>query len=118
MKRIKRMVTKISGHRGRECYYTLCCAVNAAIRYQPNEPPMKVLCADIHMWSRKDIKSIERNLCRAVDDIWEFGDREELNALYGRIVTEKPTPKDLVCVIAEYIWIDSDEVSKYQISYF
>ena len=117
MKQIKRVVTKISGHRGRECYYTLCCAINAAIRYQPDEPLMKVLCSDIHTWTRKDCKSIQRNLCRAVDDIWEFGDREELNNLYGHVVLEKPTPKDLICVVAEYIWISSDEVTKYQTSF-
>ncbi len=47
MKEIKQIVARISGHRNRECYTILCYAVEAARQYQPQEPKMKVILADV-----------------------------------------------------------------------
>lgn len=47
MKEIKQIVARISGHRNRECYTILCYAVEAARHYQPQEPKMKVILADV-----------------------------------------------------------------------
>lgn len=111
MKEIKQVVTEISGRRGTAPYYALCCAVEIAIRHQPKEPQMKTLWMEIQAREGGSITSISRALSRAVDDIWEHGNRKKLDEIYGHIVVEKPTPKELVFVLAQYMWTEEPKVS-------
>ena len=52
---------------------------------------------------RKD-SSLSKALSRALEDIWENGDRQELEKLFGYKDMVRPTPRELVCRIAEYAW--------------
>ena len=108
MKEVKKLVTQISGRRGKECYYILCCAVDIALSYQPVEPQMKLICTSIKDRTGKDYKAVVKSLSRAVDDIWDHGDRQKLCEIYGRTLLEKPTPKDIVCVLAQHLWLSGN----------
>jgi len=107
MKKTKKLVTEISGRRGQECYYILCCAVDVAISCQPTEPTMTVILTEVSKRTGKKHKTASKALSRALEDIWEHGDRRRLQEIYGRTIIEKPTPKDLVCVLAQYLWEES-----------
>lgn len=113
MKEVKEAVTKISGRRGKKCYYILCCVVEAAIFYQPKEPQMKVLLADVrNTVHHLQAKTISKALSRAVDDIWQYGDRLALQKLFGHSLIEKPSPKDLVFVLAQHLWAENQQTKE------
>ena len=86
MKEIKQIVARISGHRNRECYTILCYAVEAARHYQPQEPKMKVILADVvdMMEEKKELSTLSKALSRVAADIWEHGDHQELWKVFGR----------------------------------
>lgn len=106
MKEIKQIVARISGHRNRECYTILCYAVEAARHYQPQEPKMKVILADVvdMMEEKKELSTLSKALSRVAADIWEHGDHQELWKVFGRQTVDPPTPKELVFRLAEYVW--------------
>ncbi len=108
MKKIKELVSNISGNRGRECYYILCCGVYIALSYQPAEPQMKLICVEISKMSGKTIRSIEKSLSRAADDIWRHGNREALNKFFNTTLSQKPKPKNLIWALSEYLWLNTD----------
>ena len=109
MKEIKQIVARISGHRNRECYTILCYAVEAARHYQPQEPKMKVILADVvdMMEEKKELSTLSKALSRVAADIWEHGDHQELWKVFGRQTVDPPTPKELVFRLAEYVWRES-----------
>lgn len=75
MDEIKSVVSCISGHRSQKCYEVLFFAVWVACEHQP----------------------------RAARDIWDFGDRRELEKIYGRPVPSPPTPRELVLQISQFV---------------
>ena len=76
MKEIKKLVTELSGHRGRECYYILCLAVYVVLIAQPVEPQMKQVWAEVKVRAgKKSPKTVSKAISRAVSDIWENGER-------------------------------------------
>lgn len=107
LKKIKELVSLISGNRGRECYYILCCSVKIALSYQPTEPQMKLICVEVSRISGKTIRSIEKSLSRVADDIWRHGDRAALNEIFNTTLTQKPKPKNLIWALSEYLWINT-----------
>ncbi len=105
MKEVKQIVSELSGRRNKECYYILCCAVEVARKYQPEEPKMKVIWAQVkEQTGKRQEKTVSKALSRAVDDIWEHGDRQKLQEIYGHPIPERPTPKEMVYRLAEYVW--------------
>lgn len=103
MNTIRHIITELSGRRNKECYYVLCCAVEIAYFYAPEEPLMKVILTDVSKkLGKSNTKSVSKALSRAVEDIWDYGDREKLRQIYSREVLDRPTPKELVYRIAEY----------------
>lgn len=108
MKKIKELVSLISGNRTRECYYILCLAVNIALSYQPSEPQMKLLCMEVGKKSGKTALSIEKSVSRVTDDIWNNGNRDNLNRLFNNKLLKKPKPKNLIYTISEHVWINSN----------
>ena len=104
MHEIMRLVGEISGRRNKSCYYVLCRAVEAVRDRQPEDIQMKTVCAMICRRVGMTPSAAAKALSRAVDDIWDFGDRDKLRAIYGRPVAERPTPKELVNVLAQYLW--------------
>ena len=97
---ILRTVEKISGKLSRDCYYDLCCLVKAAIPRMPGTFSMETLYPEAQRYSEKEKDTLAKALSRAAEDIWDCGDRAELQKLFQRVLREKPTPKDLVRVLA------------------
>ena len=93
---ILRTVEKISGKLSRDCYYDLCCLVKAAIPRMPGTFSMETLYPEAQRYSEKEKDTLAKALSRAAEDIWDCGDRAELQKLFQRVLREKPTPKDLV----------------------
>ena len=106
MKEIKRLIAQISGHRNRECYLVLACAVKAALGYQPQEPKMETIVERTAalLGGRKNPAAVSRALSRVAEDIWERGNRPALFRLFGYQLREPPTPKELVFRLAEHLW--------------
>lgn len=111
MKDIRQTIARISGHRNRECYVVLYYAVKVARRYHPQEPRMKTIIAETAVLMKYDKSSaaLSRSLSRVNTDIWEYGDRQELQEIFGYALQEQPTPRELVFRLAEYTR-DGEEV--------
>ena len=90
---ILRTVEKISGKLSRDCYYDLCCLVKAAIPRMPGTFSMETLYPEAQRYSEKEKDTLAKALSRAAEDIWDCGDRAELQKLFQRVLREKPTPK-------------------------
>lgn len=103
MDEIKSVLTLISGHRSRECYEVLFFAVEVACKYQPREPSMRFIASETCQLLGGSIQARQKALSRAAIDIWEFGDRRELERIYGRSVPDQPTPKELVLQISQFV---------------
>ncbi len=88
---ILRTVEKISGKLSRDCYYDLCCLVKAAIPRMPGTFSMETLYPEAQRYSEKEKDTLAKALSRAAEDIWDCGDRAELQ-------------KDLVRVLALSVW--------------
>ena len=97
-------VEQIGGRLSRDCYCDLCCLVETAIPHLPGTFSMEALYAEARAESGKEKDTLAKSLSRAAEDIWDCGDRAELQKLFQRVLREKPTPKDLVRVLALSIW--------------
>lgn len=105
---IKRTVTELSGRRNMACYYVLCLAVQAARDRLPAEPPMGVICATVQDSTGMSGGAVSKALSRVTADIWDNGNRDKLRKIYGRPILERPSPKELVFVLAGYCQAPSD----------
>ncbi|WP_434311485.1 sporulation initiation factor Spo0A C-terminal domain-containing protein [Hominifimenecus sp. rT4P-3] len=47
--------------------------------------------------------SVARGLARAVDDCWEYGNRNALEQLVGRRLLEKPSPGEMIYYLVRYL---------------
>ena len=98
------LVTEISGRRNKGCYYVLCWAIEAVRECQPGGMQMKEVCAEIHKDVGMSPGAAAKALSRAVDDIWDNGNRDKLQQIYGRPLLERPSPKELINVLAQHLW--------------
>ena len=87
---ILRTVEKISGKLSRDCYYDLCCLVKAAIPRMPGTFSMETLYPEAQRYSEKEKDTLAKALSRAAEDIWDCGDRAELQKLFQRVLRESP----------------------------
>lgn len=69
---------------------------------------MKTVCAAVGRRAGMSCPAAAKALSRVTTDIWDFGNRDKLRELYGRPVLERPTPKELVWVLAYYCWAGED----------
>ncbi len=104
MREIMQMVTEISGRRNKSCYYVLCRAVYAARARQPGDMQMKTVCACVKSDTGMSAPAVAKALSRAADDIWDNGNHSKLEEIYGRPILERPSPKELVNVLAQHVW--------------
>ena len=70
----------------------------------PGTFSMETLYPEAQRYSEKEKDTLAKALSRAEEDIWDCGDRAELQKLFQRVLREKPTPKDLVRVLALSVW--------------
>ncbi len=104
LQEIMQLVTEISGRRNKECYYVLCWAIEVVRDHQPDGMQMKEVCAVIKKNAGMTPGAAAKALSRAVDDIWDNGNREKLCQIYGRPLLERPSPKELINVLAQHLW--------------
>lgn len=104
MKEISEAITRISGRRGRRAYQVLICAVQVALSHMPEELSMAEICRETGQLCTQSPLAVNQAASRAVKDIWEHGDRQELIRLLGRVPREKPSPKDLIIELAQIFW--------------
>lgn len=108
------VVQSISGHRGKSCYYVLTQAVTVAVLCMPSEPQMKVICTEAGRLCGKSTAAVWKALSRALDDIWQCGDREALTRALGYTPQEKPSPRDLVLSLACHLWCSEKDEKESQ----
>lgn len=97
-------MTELSGRRNKACYYILCLAIEAAREKLPEESKMNVICACIQQRTGKSPDAVSKALSRVTADIWDYGNRDKLREIYGRSIPERPSPKELILVLAYYCW--------------
>lgn len=110
MNDVKEVIGKISGRNNKECYQELRCAVEIVLEYLPDSPKMKVVQEEIvrRIGKQTNTTAVAKALSRAARDIWEYGDRENLEAVFGHSLKEAPSAKGLILTLAEYVY---DEVT-------
>lgn len=47
--------------------------------------------------------TISRNVARATEDCWDYGDIRRLEQIAGHVLVEKPSPKELVTYLSAYL---------------
>lgn len=105
MKQIRQAVYRLGGRQHKDCYATLCYAVYAVNRYQPELPQMKTVWMDVlHLSRQPSPEAVSRALARAADDVWQNGNRATLADMFCGQLREKPTPKALIYAIAQQLW--------------
>jgi len=97
------IVRKISGKPYLSCYEVLCRAVEVAYEYRPAQPAMKDLIDAVvpRLRKKRSAMAVSRAQGRAVEDIWENGDRTILEKTCG--FCAKPFPKELVFALALFL---------------
>lgn len=117
MDKVSRAVWRISGRSNKDCYVVLRCAVAVAVDYLPEHPPMKAIQLDVlrRLDRPVSLPSIARALARAAEDVWQYGSRQELEAVFGRPLVEQPSAKSLVFALAEYIRGDAEPAVFYSL---
>ena len=90
MKNVKKLVSQISGRVGKKCYVPFCYAVYVARSYQPDEPSMNIICNDVkELTKMNSASSVSKALSRATEDIWENGNRANIEKIFNRPLFEK-----------------------------
>ncbi|WP_434310531.1 sporulation initiation factor Spo0A C-terminal domain-containing protein [Hominifimenecus sp. rT4P-3] len=103
-KSIESVILSIAGHPTSTGYLYLGCAVQAVIdqgQFLPRSL-MKTIYQPIAARFGTSTGNVARNIARAVDDCWDYGDRTKLNAIAKRNLTEKPTPGELILFLTHY----------------
>lgn len=97
MDEIIKMIAQIGGQISPKCNWYLCEAIAVAKDSIPDEPPMNVISQKV--WKRTDAKSsgaVSRALCRAVKVLWQTGNPNEFQKVYGANLSEKPAPRTFI----------------------
>lgn len=87
--------------RGRKRDQVLCHVVKAGLRCRSEELHLGALCDQVGAACGKRGDAIYKSLTRAIHDIWEYGDRCELECLMGYHVVEKPSAKEMVTALVQ-----------------
>lgn len=95
----------LNGLHGRKHNRILCQVVEAGLCHMPGELSLGTLCAEVGAQTNKQGDTVYKALTRTVRDIWEHGDRKELERLMGYRLTEaEPTVKELVTALIGTLW--------------
>lgn len=100
---IRQQLTRLGLSSSREPYHTLFLMVEAALRTGHAAPQMKALHAYAAAHSGKTLSAVTRAASRAMEELWEHGDREALADLFGKPLVIRPHPRDLVLRLRERI---------------
>ena len=101
---ILRTVEKISGKLSRDCYYDLCFAWSRSPSPCRAPSPWRRCIRRRRDTVKRKRTPWQKALSQAAEDIWDCGDRAGCRSSFNASLPEKPTPKDLVRVLALSIW--------------
>ena len=97
-------IAQFAGKRSRDCYDVLACAVEVARFHLPKESRMNEICAEAGRLCGKEETAVYQAICRAVNDIWEYGNIRNLEKAICYTLCVKPSPKELVTSLAQAFW--------------
>ena len=105
MKNTLPIVMTLGGHISRCGYAYLATAVSLTLErgQYPSRALMRHLYPDVAALHSSTTAQAARNIARVVEDIWMHGDRQRLCEIAGYTVVEKPTPGELILMLANYI---------------
>ena len=94
----------LGGLHGRNHNRILCFVVSVGLVRMPKEALLGDLCAEVAEQTGKRKDAVYKALTRTVHDIWEHGDRQELERLMGYRQAEEPSAKELVSALIQTLW--------------
>lgn len=110
MRKVAQVITCISGRRNKKGYRVLCQVIEAALQYMPEERPLGALCEEVGRPDGIKGETVYKALARVTQDIWENGDRQELERTMGYRLWEEPSPKEMVMALVQTMWYSEAHV--------
>ena len=109
MKTAYSIVASISGNISRCGYAYIATATDQVIRcgIRPGDLMHRIYPA-VAKEHRTSVKLAARNIARAVEDLWDYGDRAALEKVAGHRLVAKPSPGELIVTIANYMVGEAD----------
>lgn len=105
MKNALKTARSMGGNTKREGYIYLAASAEHVITI--GEFPLKRLGKEVYapVAARYKIKPtrVAREIARAVEEIWDHGDRERLEEILNRKCFEKPSPGEMILGLSMYI---------------
>ena len=102
--RMRNVEQALEGLHGRNHNRILCLVVSAGLARMPEEVLLGDLCAEAAEQLGKRPGAVYKALTRTAHDIWEHGDRQELERLMGYRQAEEPSAKELVTALVRSLW--------------
>ena len=111
MNKIRQTIRSISGHNNQMCYIELQYAVQIVLERLPEYPQMKEIQREVIRRTGKKATpdAVSKAISRAARDIWDYGDRSQLEQIFHRPLWEQPSPKSMVFTLAEYLWMHGEQ---------
>ena len=115
---IRCLITRISGRPGSIGSRQLAQAVALLLQSPtfPNRSLMADLYPKIARLNNTTTQNVARNIARAAEACWEYGDRKELERVAGRRLLEKPTPGELLFYLYHYLGKNRERISQAKLS--
>ena len=111
MDRIESVFASFGGHQHRDCYKDLYNAISIEKEHQPRTPKMLELVSEVSLrTSKRAPRTIWRSLARAVEDLWDYGDKDALISYYHSWTRYRPKPQEFIKIIARYLWEEERRV--------
>ena len=107
MERVRALIRRVGGHTASVNYRYLELAVEAELRtrYLRHSLTSQVKRLYQIISEEQGVRAdrISRGVARAVADLWDHGDREELEKAVGHRLLEKPYPNELIFDLAAHL---------------
>ena len=106
MDRIESIIASFGGHQYRDCYKDLYQAISIEKEYLPQTPKMQELVGVISASSRtkkRQPRTIWRSLARAIEDLWDYGDKAVLMSYHRSWTRYRPKPQEFIETIARFL---------------
>lgn len=105
MTRAEEVVKKVSGLDYKTFYPVLCCALEVVTEQIPRQLCMNDIVAKVSVRTGMKPTAVSKAISRATTDIWDNGNRAELEKIYGHSLAsdKKPLPRELVLKLAQYM---------------
>lgn len=115
MKEVSQELAGIGGTKHRKGYRLFCSVIAAAIRSMPEDRSMQELCEEVGAEYGKKGGTVYKALARTVKDIWENGNRKELERIIGYSLYEELSPKEMVMGLAQALGYRENVQVEYRI---